>query len=222
MGNGICRIFDRSHRHFGMRDHARMIAARNVVDFRLRTRGEFLLNVGWYDFIGLAYDVPRRDRLPTDCSRRFIRQAARGERSLRNSQACRNLRRFVPVTIRPFDPHTLRPDVVVHLNGRDSVTEEWTVQNYTLEIHDFHMHQIHFRDVTNGDDNRTPVLDTVNVPPAVRGASTEPGVDVPTTPGFVRLRMKFTRASIGEFVFHCHILSHEDKGMMQKVRVVAD
>jgi FtsP/CotA-like multicopper oxidase with cupredoxin domain len=34
--------------------------------------------------------------------------------------------------------------------------------------------------------------------------------------------MKFTRAMIGEFVFHCHILGHEDKGMMQKIKVVAD
>ena len=32
-GNGICRIFNRRHCHFGMRDHARMIATRNVVDF---------------------------------------------------------------------------------------------------------------------------------------------------------------------------------------------
>jgi hypothetical protein len=55
MGNGICRIFDRSYRHFGMGDHARMIAARNVVDFRLRTRGGILLNVGWYDLVGLAH-----------------------------------------------------------------------------------------------------------------------------------------------------------------------
>jgi hypothetical protein len=94
MGNGICRIFDRSYRHFGMRDHARMIAARNAVDFRLRTRGEFRLNIGWYDFVGLAHDVPRRDPLPTDCSRRFIRQAACGERSLRRGQARRNLRGF--------------------------------------------------------------------------------------------------------------------------------
>ena len=68
MGNGICRIFNRGHRHFGMRDHARMIATRNVVDFRLRPRGEFLLNVGWYDFVGVTDDVPRRDRLPTNCS----------------------------------------------------------------------------------------------------------------------------------------------------------
>ena len=111
-----------------------------------------------------------------------------------------------------------------HLNGQQSVNEEWVIQNYTLESHPFHMHQLHFRDVTKGDgiNGRAPLLDTVNVPPAQRGASTEPGVDIPTTPGFVRLRMKFTQAMIGEFVFHCHILGHEDKGMMQKIRVVAD
>ena len=92
MGNGICRIFDRSYRHFGMRDHARMIAARDMVDLRLRTRGEFIQNVGWYDFVGVADDVPRRDRFPTDCSRRFIGQATGGERSLRRSQARRHHR----------------------------------------------------------------------------------------------------------------------------------
>ena len=129
-----------------------------------------------------------------------------------------------PVAIRPFDPSTLLPNVVVHLNGQQSVNEEWVIQNYTLESHPFHMHQLHFRDVTKGDgiNGRAPILDTVNVPPAQRGPSTEPGVDIPTTPGVVRLRMKFTRAMIGEFVFHCHILGHEDKGMMQKIRVVAD
>src|SRR5215469_12140932 len=86
-----------------------------------------------------------------------------------------------------------------HLNGQQSVNEEWVIQNYTLESHPFHMHQLHFRDVTKGDgiNGRAPLLDTVNVPPAQRGASTEPGVDIPTTPGFVRLRMKFTQAMIG-------------------------
>jgi FtsP/CotA-like multicopper oxidase with cupredoxin domain len=130
----------------------------------------------------------------------------------------------VPVKIRPFDPHTLRPDVVVHLNGRESVTEEWIIENYTLEIHAFHIHQLHFLDMTKRDaiDGLAPVLDTVNVPAAARGPSKTPGKDIPTTPGFVRLRMKFTRTSIGEFVIHCHILEHEDNGMMQKVRVVAD
>jgi FtsP/CotA-like multicopper oxidase with cupredoxin domain len=122
--------------------------------------------------------------------------------------------------IHPFNP-TSPPDVVVHLNGRDSVTEEWTVQNYTLEIHTFHMHQTHFRDVTNGDDENAPVLDTIVVPPATRGSSpSDPGMDVPMTPGQAILRMTFTRTDVGQFVFHCHIGEHTDNGMMQKIAVV--
>ncbi|QJP13552.1 multicopper oxidase domain-containing protein [Starkeya sp. ORNL1] len=129
-----------------------------------------------------------------------------------------------PVAIRPFVPDS-PPDVVVHLKGKDSAVEEWTIQNYTLEVHPFHMHQMHFRDVTEADaiDGRAPILDTINIPPASRRASSsQPGVDTPDLPGEVRLRMKFTREMVGDFVFHCHILAHEDKGMMQKIRVVAD
>jgi FtsP/CotA-like multicopper oxidase with cupredoxin domain len=122
--------------------------------------------------------------------------------------------------IHPFHP-TSPPDVVVYLDERDSVTEEWTVQNYTLEIHTFHMHQTHFRDITNGDNDNAPVLDTIVVPPATRGPSpSDPGMDVPMTPGQVILRMTFTRTDIGQFVFHCHIGEHTDNGMMQKIAVV--
>jgi FtsP/CotA-like multicopper oxidase with cupredoxin domain len=114
------------------------------------------------------------------------------------------------------------PQVTVHLHGKDSVTEEWLVENSTLEIHDFHMHQIHFRDVTTASTNPDvqPLLDTITVPAAqlVGGIST----GHPGKPGWVRLEMTFTRADVGEFVFHCHILEHEDSGMMGKVRVVAD
>jgi len=97
------------------------------------------------------------------------------------------------------------------------------VENYTLEVHAFHIHQINFRNVTQGAaiNDRAPLLDTVNVPHAVEQPRRSPG-RYSNDPGFVRLRMKFTRTSIGEFVFHCHILEHEDNGMMQKVRVVAD
>lgn len=130
-----------------------------------------------------------------------------------------------PIALKPFDPHVLPPDVVVHLGGKESVTEDWVLENYTLEVHNLHIHQMHFRDVTAGDaiDGAAPLLDTVNIPPAVRGPSaTKADTDIPTTPGVVRIRLKFTRAMIGEFVFHCHLLFHEDGGMMKKVRVVAD
>src|SRR5579871_3183015 len=42
MGDGICGIFDRGHGHFGMPDHAWMVAARHMIDLRFRTCGEFV------------------------------------------------------------------------------------------------------------------------------------------------------------------------------------
>ena len=124
--------------------------------------------------------------------------------------------------MKPFTSHTQAPQVVVHLHGRQSVTEEWTIQNSTLEIHAFHMHQVHFRDISSGDPDPLlhPLLDVVNVPAAPLIGDVATGY--PGTPGVVKLRMTFTTADLGEFVFHCHILEHEDNGMMGKIRVVAD
>jgi FtsP/CotA-like multicopper oxidase with cupredoxin domain len=125
-------------------------------------------------------------------------------------------------SLKPFT-HTLTPQVVVHLHGKQSVTEEWLVQNSTLEIHAFHMHQIHFRVIADSDRHSPDLgnlLDVVNVPAAPLIGDVQTGY--PGTPGFVKLRMTFTTADIGEFVFHCHILEHEDNGMMAKVKVVAD
>jgi FtsP/CotA-like multicopper oxidase with cupredoxin domain len=62
------------------------------------------------------------------------------------------------------------------------------------------------------------MLDTIDVPMALPDANWSP--DDPVTPGRVRLLMRFRPNISGEFVFHCHILSHEDKGMMGLIRVV--
>lgn len=122
----------------------------------------------------------------------------------------------------PFSSHNSKPQVVVHLHGQPSVTEDWLVENSTLEIHAFHMHQIHFRDVTapNIDPDLNPILDTITLPAAPLIG--DPATGYPGAPGYVRLRMTFTTADIGEFVFHCHILEHEDNGMMEKIQVVAN
>jgi FtsP/CotA-like multicopper oxidase with cupredoxin domain len=63
------------------------------------------------------------------------------------------------------------------------------------------------------------VLDTVRVPPATRIRSVQAGMDMPNVPGFVLLRMTFTKADVGTFVVHCHIGEHVDNGMMQKITV---
>jgi len=39
--------------------------------------------------------------------------------------------------------------------------------------------------------------------------------------GWIEVTIPFTRAeSVGKYVFHCHILEHEDKGMMASIRVL--
>jgi FtsP/CotA-like multicopper oxidase with cupredoxin domain len=125
------------------------------------------------------------------------------------------------IAVRPFI-HGSSPQVVVHLHGGQSVTEEWLIENSTLEIHDFHTHQVHFRDITRRSANPDlqPFLDTLNVPAAPLVGDIATGR--PGAPGWVKLRLTFTKADIGNTVFHCHILEHEDNGMMAKLRVVAD
>jgi suppressor of ftsI len=80
----------------------------------------------------------------------------------------------------------------------------WRVVNHSHEIHPFHIHQVHFLVYQeNGKKAERPEwLDTVNVTPE----------------GFVDLIMDFTDPIIsGMSVFHCHLLKHEDKGMMAKI-----
>jgi FtsP/CotA-like multicopper oxidase with cupredoxin domain len=80
----------------------------------------------------------------------------------------------------------------------------WRVVNNTSEVHPFHIHQVHFLAYSqNGEHLAHPEwLDTVNVP----------------VQGSVDLIMDFTDPIIrGVSLFHCHLLSHEDKGMMAKI-----
>jgi FtsP/CotA-like multicopper oxidase with cupredoxin domain len=90
------------------------------------------------------------------------------------------------------------------LTVRIGSLQHWRVTNPTAELHPFHIHQVHFLVYSvNGVRLETPEwLDTVNVP---YGET-------------VDLVMDFTDPIIrGLSVFHCHLLSHEDKGMMAKI-----
>jgi FtsP/CotA-like multicopper oxidase with cupredoxin domain len=57
-------------------------------------------------------------------------------------------------------------------------------------------------------------LDTIPIPYA-----TQNDADV-SVPGEVVMRLKF-RDFIGPYVFHCHILAHEDNGMMTVINVTS-
>ncbi len=115
------------------------------------------------------------------------------------------------------------PPAIVTTQG---AVEIWTVQNQTPEHHEFHLHQIHFQVLSqdNFEINGSPqapaingqFADTVEIPySACAGASPPCNLPVPQ----VRLLMDFRGMDVGEFVFHCHILGHEDLGMMAIMQV---
>jgi len=105
-----------------------------------------------------------------------------------------------------FDPNN--PPAITTTQGS---VEDWTIENRTMENHEFHMHQIHFlllaqngKAVSNGQ-----YLDMIQVP-YWKGEGPYPSVTV---------RMDFRGPDIGDFVYHCHILGHEDNGMMAIIHV---
>ena len=90
--------------------------------------------------------------------------------------------------------------------------EDWTVENRAGEAHTFHIHQVHFLVMAiNGVPVPNPYLaDTITIP-NWSGSGPYPKVT---------LRMDFRDPNIaGTFVYHCHILDHEDGGMMSKIQV---
>jgi FtsP/CotA-like multicopper oxidase with cupredoxin domain len=90
--------------------------------------------------------------------------------------------------------------------------EDWTIENRALETHAFHIHQIHFQ-----------VLEVDGKP--VADGDMRDTIEVPYWEGkgpyhSVKVRMDFRDpTTAGTFLFHCHILLHEDLGMMHKILV---
>jgi FtsP/CotA-like multicopper oxidase with cupredoxin domain len=111
----------------------------------------------------------------------------------------------------PYDMHSTTPNITV----RQGDVEDWIIENRSQELHAFHIHQIHFllRE-WNGVPVDEPFLrDTVNVPYWDGKSTAFPSV---------KLRMDFRDSNtIGTFVYHCHLLEHEDGGMMGIIRVEA-
>ncbi|MGC2694159.1 MAG: multicopper oxidase domain-containing protein, partial [Candidatus Angelobacter sp.] len=116
-----------------------------------------------------------------------------------------------------FDPSN--PPAVVTTQGS---VEDWTIENRATENHEFHFHQIHFLVLSqnnfqiNGSqpqaDLQGQFADMIQIP----YWDGNPKHPYPS----VKLRMDFRGPDIGDFVYHCHILGHEDNGMMAVIRVL--
>ena len=146
-------------------------------------------------------------------------------------QAIVDAKNFDPLSFRPkpYDPQ--RVDRRLTLGGVD----EWTLQAAFVS-HPFHIHVNPFQIVEildpsgkdiSGPDGQDPDgdlqyrglkgvwKDTLWVKSAVKNFPTDLAKGLYT----LQVRTRYQRF-IGEYVLHCHILDHEDQGMMQNVQIV--
>ncbi len=109
--------------------------------------------------------------------------------------------------------------------------QEWTIENYTAPkkndnpdvLHPFHIHVNPFQVVEIFEPTHMdkplklpqPWIwwDTFPIP---RGKLDANGTVIP---GYIKMRTHFADFA-GKFVNHCHILAHEDRGMMQLIEVI--
>ncbi len=129
--------------------------------------------------------------------------------------------------VKAFDPMT--PTVCLPLGARNTpVTERWELVNLAGEDHNFHIHQVRFRALSAAE------LDQTSLPSQISGqgvlldsvplahadgicASVDDWRKGACTAHPVTVDIPFAIA--GDFVYHCHILEHEDGGMMARIRV---
>jgi FtsP/CotA-like multicopper oxidase with cupredoxin domain len=118
------------------------------------------------------------------------------------------------ITVDGQPPTLFSPDNPPAIITTQGSVEDWTIENRALENHEFHIHQIHFLLLAR---NGVPVsaadsqfFDTTQIP-FWSGSGPYPSIKV---------RMDFRGSVVGDFVYHCHILGHEDNGMMAIIRVL--
>jgi FtsP/CotA-like multicopper oxidase with cupredoxin domain len=95
-----------------------------------------------------------------------------------------------------------RIDVRVPLGN----VEEWTIRNQTQDFHEFHIHQIGFQvtEINGVKQDFAGLIDDADVPAM----------------GEIKVILPFTDPIIvGKFMYHCHVLRHEDGGMMGQIEV---
>lgn len=95
-------------------------------------------------------------------------------------------------------------------NPNPGNTEVWEIYNYTVDAHPIHLHQVMFRVV-----NRQPITGEARPPEAWETGRKDTVVAYPGE--ITRLKAQFDLA--GQYVWHCHIVEHEDNEMMRPYAV---
>lgn len=105
----------------------------------------------------------------------------------------------------PFDMGVVNE--VIPLNN----TEIWTLSNSTMIAHPFHIHDVQFN-----------IIEIDGDPPPAHMAGWKDVVLVPAQMGTVKFITKFEDFADPNipFMYHCHIIGHEEEGMMGQFTVV--
>jgi FtsP/CotA-like multicopper oxidase with cupredoxin domain len=124
-------------------------------------------------------------------------------------------------------------------------TEEWEIYNFTGDAHPVHLHLVHFEilgrnTITYDSDDGDPGQQVLQhnglfgVAPVITNVQVGAPVNLGPDDGYVEnapkdmvtalpdqvTRIKATFDKPGRYVWHCHILSHEDHEMMRVLQVV--
>jgi FtsP/CotA-like multicopper oxidase with cupredoxin domain len=119
-----------------------------------------------------------------------------------------------------------------------NTTERWKIYNFTEDAHPIHLHLVNFEmlgrgeitfDSDDGDPGQEVIMhnEEIGLAPVITNLEIGSRVNLTPKDGYVENApkdmvtvIKATFDKPGKYVWHCHILSHEDHEMMRVMRVV--
>ncbi len=114
----------------------------------------------------------------------------------------------------PGDLYPTNPDIVV----KQGSIEEWYLINTTPDRHSFHIHQMSYV-LEKGPAGFPVSLDVTDVPSGTILPIRSSADRIRVHPTITKVLLDFRHVPKGTFPFHCHMLFHEDHGMMGIIRV---
>ncbi len=105
--------------------------------------------------------------------------------------------------------------------------EVWEIYNTTADAHPIHVHLVKFQIIDRQGINAEKFEEGGTTPPPLRGQPKPPALeedgwkDTVQVPSGTVTRIVASFDKVGQWVWHCHILSHEDHDMMRRFEVVS-
>ncbi|HEY7095580.1 MAG TPA: multicopper oxidase domain-containing protein [Terriglobales bacterium] len=177
-------------------------------------QGEILANVTLDSNAEVAHRIPPAARKMTETRFAGLATAKPTQtRKLYFSEQTHDGNTDFFLTVKGQTPKVYDPDNPPAIITQQGSVEDWILENHSGEVHAFHIHQVHFvvLEINGVPTNDPAPRDTVLIP-------YWDGVSKPFPSVKVRLDFRNPETA-GTFLYHCHILDHEDGGMMAKILV---